>query len=89
MMGAPINDFLSGITVCGCWAAAAFFLRYWRDTRDRLFVFLAVGLVVLSLNWVALEIVRPVAETRHYFYLIRLIAFACIIGGIWDKNRAR
>lgn len=88
-MGSPLNDFLSGITVCSCWGAAVFFLRYWRDTRDRLFLLFAIGLFVLSLNWVALEIVRPVAETRHYFYVIRLIAFACIVAGIWDKNRGR
>ncbi|HWK10405.1 MAG TPA: DUF5985 family protein [Vicinamibacterales bacterium] len=88
-MGSPLNDFLSGITVCSCWGAAVFFLRYWRDTRDRLFLLFAIGLFVLSLNWVALEIVRPVAETRHYFYVIRLIAFGCMVAGIWDKNRGR
>jgi uncharacterized membrane protein len=88
-MGTPFNHFLSGITVCSCWGAAVFFLRYWRDTGDRLFLLFAVGLFVLSLNWVALEIVQPVAETRHYFYVIRLVAFACIIAAIWDKNRRR
>jgi len=88
-MGTPLNHFLSGFTVCGCWGAAVFFLRYWRDTRDRLFLLFAIGMFVLSLNWVALEIVQPVAETRHLFYVIRLVAFACIIAGVWDKNRRR
>jgi hypothetical protein len=88
-MGSGFNDFLAGITVCGCWGAAVFFLRYWRETRDRLFLLFAIGMFVLSLNWVVLEVGRPVAGTRHYFYVIRLVAFACIIAGIWDKNRAR
>ena len=88
-MGSGVLDFLSGVTVCGCWGAAVFFLRYWRDTRDRLFVFLALGFIVLSMNWVALEIAHPVTETRYYFYVFRLVAFACIIAGIWDKNRRR
>jgi hypothetical protein len=86
-MGSALNDFLTGMAVCGCWGATVFFLRFWRVTRDRLFLFFAVGLFVLSLNWIALEIVQPVAETRHYFYVIRLFAFGCIIAGIWDKNR--
>ena len=86
-MGSGLNDFLTGIAVCGCWGAAVFFLRYWRETRDRLFVLFAIGLFMLSLNWVALVIIHPVAETQHYFYIIRLIAFACLIAGVWDKNR--
>ena len=88
-MGSPLNDFFAGITVCSCWGAAVFFLRYWRETRDRLFALFAIGMFVLSLNWVALELANPVQETRHYFYVIRLVAFACIIAGIWDKNRRR
>jgi hypothetical protein len=88
-MGSPLHHFLSGITACACCGAAVFFLRFWRDTRDRFFLLFAAGLFVLSLNWVALEIAHPVAETRHYFYVIRLIAFACLIAGIWDKNRRR
>lgn len=68
--------------------ASLFFLRYWKASGDRLFVFFAMAFAMLTVNWLALTVVDPAFEARHLIYLIRLAAFIVIIVGIADKNRA-
>lgn len=82
-----MNDFLTGIATCGSWGIAAYFLRFWVDTRDRFFVLFAAAFLILSVNWLLLAILDPTAETRPFFYLLRLAAFGLIIAAVWDKNR--
>jgi Family of unknown function (DUF5985) len=84
-----MHDFLAGMITAGCWAVGLMFLRLWRDSGDRLFAMFGAAFWVLALNWMALAIVTPAAETQHVFYLIRLVAFGLIILGIIDKNRPR
>jgi hypothetical protein len=75
------------LTVAGL-VASLFFLRYWKVTGDRVFVFFAVAFALLAVNWFALSTVDPTFEPRHWIYLVRLAAFILIIVGIVDKNRA-
>jgi len=72
----------------GSWGAGVFFLRFWRQTRDRLFLFFALAFWILVADWTSRELVTPSDETRHYFFLLRLAAFVLIIAGIVDKNRS-
>lgn len=81
--------FLWGALVMASWVVGLLFLRLWKETRDRLFSTFALAFWVLSLNWVGLAIQDPSDETRHYFYIARLVAFSLIIWAIVDKNRAR
>ena len=81
-------DFLYGIVVCSCWGVTIFFLKYWRDTRDRFFLFFALAFAALSLNWLLLVVHHPPVESRHLFYVWRMIGFAFILAAIWEKNRA-
>jgi hypothetical protein len=67
--------------------AALFFLRSWRVTSDRLFLFFALAFFAMALNWVGIASVDPSLERVHYVYLFRLAAFALIIVGIVDKSR--
>ena len=84
-----MHNFLAGMITAACWAVGLLFLRLWRDSGDRLFAMFGAAFWVLSLNWIALAIVTPEAESRHVFYLIRLVAFMLIILAIVDKNRPR
>jgi len=79
--------FLWGALAASCWAAGLHFLRFWKDSRDRLFVFFFLAFWVLSLNWLGLALIDEPTETRHYVYAVRLVAFMLIIAGIIDKNR--
>lgn len=66
---------------------AFFFLRFWRRTRDRLFLYFSAAFFVLT----AERIVRATMETETdwapYVYSVRLLAFILIIVAIVDKNR--
>ena len=83
----PINAFLMGVIAAGCWVAAVFFLRFWRETRDRLFAMFAAAFALLGLTRVALVFVH--AENNEYVYWARLAAFVLILVAIVDKNRPR
>jgi uncharacterized membrane protein HdeD (DUF308 family) len=66
-----------------------FFLRSWRDTRDRFFLYFALAFVVEGINRVALGLTDPSQESEPYFYLVRLFSFVLILAAIVDKNRKR
>jgi hypothetical protein len=80
-------SFLSGATAMGFVVAGFFFLRFWRDTSDRLFAMFALAMWSLGLSWVMVALVHTTAESRHYLYFIRLVAFGLIIAAVIDKNR--
>jgi hypothetical protein len=81
-------DFLWSATAMGCWVIAGFFIRFWKDTRDRLFLIFSTAFVVFGLNWALLIVVNPPDESRHLLFLLRLVAFVLLLAGIIDKNRS-
>jgi len=82
-----MHPFLYGALTMAGITAALMFARFWRMTRDRLFLFFALGFFVFAVNWVALAMTDPTSEHRYFLFLLRLVAFGCIIFGIVDKNR--
>ena len=42
---------IHGALVLACLACALFFLRFWTESRDRLFAFFALAFTVLGINW--------------------------------------
>lgn len=82
-----LNYFVQGAAAMACAVASLFFLRYWRATRDRFFLFFLAAFFAFALNWVGLAVVQPSHESTHWFYLLRLVAFVLIIAAIVDKNR--
>lgn len=81
--------FLQAVSATGAWVAGLFFLRFWRESGDRLFAFFAAAFWLLALSWALLALISPTEETRPYIYAIRLVAFLLIIGGIVEKNRSQ
>ncbi|HEY6138784.1 MAG TPA: DUF5985 family protein [Thermoanaerobaculia bacterium] len=75
--------FLSGALTMAYAVAALFFLRFWRDSRDRLFGFFSAAFWLLSVQR-AIVTLCDVGET---IYLLRALAFLLIIIAIVDKNR--
>jgi hypothetical protein len=71
------------------WIAGLFFVRFWRNTGDRLFLFFGFAFWLLALSWLVLAVLDPTDETRPYVYAIRLVAFVLIIVATIDKNRPR
>jgi hypothetical protein len=80
---------LSGVLLSGYAIAALFFLRFWRDTRDRLFVFFAIAFCLLAIQRAALGWALWSGRETVVYYALRLAAFVLILIGIVDKNRVR
>jgi uncharacterized membrane protein len=81
-------DFLSGAVTLGFVVAGLFFLRFWRKTRDPLFVAFAFAFWLLGLAQALLALANIPLEERSWVYLIRLSAFTLILFAIARKNRA-
>lgn len=79
---------LSGAIVAAYLVAGLFFLRYWHDSRDRLFLTFAAAFGLLGLQRVALVAYGSASEEAIWLYVVRLAAFALILWAIVDKNRA-
>jgi uncharacterized protein DUF5985 len=79
--------FIQGAVAMGCAVAAFFFLRFWRQSRDALFLSFAAAFALLSLSYVLLGTVAFATEWRVYVFVVRLLAFCLILYGIFDKNR--
>lgn len=79
--------FLQAVAATGAWAAGLVFMRFWRESQDRLFAFFGAAFWLLALSWALLGWFSPDEEARPYIYAIRLVAFLLIIGGMIDKNR--
>lgn len=80
--------FLSGAVVFGFLMAALFFLRFWKKTRDELFLAFASAFLLLGIGQVAILLADNYLEDRAWAYLPRLVAFLIIIFAILRKNRA-
>lgn len=81
-------DFLSGAITLGFLVAALFFLRFWRKTRDGLFLAFAMSFALLGIGQGVQALANIPQEERSYIYLIRLAAFTIILIAIFRKNRA-
>jgi hypothetical protein len=79
---------LQGISSMGAYASSLFFFRFWRDSRDSLFVCFGTAFLLLGVCWTLLALTAPAEDTRPYVYGLRLVAFALIIAGTVLKNRS-
>lgn len=82
-----MEEFMMGASAMACAAAALFFLRFWRDTRDRLFAIFAASFGLLSLSRLGLVLSEKPLEGHTWLYWLRLAAFLLILVAIADKNR--
>jgi len=82
-----LYDFLSGAVALGFAVCALFFLRFWRRTREELFLAFALAFLLLGIGQTILALANIPTEERGSVYLIRLAAFLLILVAIYRKNR--
>jgi hypothetical protein len=87
-MLATLKPFLAGAILMGCWAVALFFFRFFKQTRDRLFIWFAMAFFLLGAERL-LIFLNPSPDAGWSVYLVRLLAFLLIAFGIINKNRAK
>jgi hypothetical protein len=85
-VNASLAPFLSGALALGQLVVALFFLRYWRDSRDRLFLFFAGCFGLLALQRTILALSPSTVNLELPSYGLRLVAFLLILVAIADKN---
>jgi peptidoglycan/LPS O-acetylase OafA/YrhL len=84
-----VIEFMSGALTLGFVVAALFFLRFWRRTRDRLFLAFAIAFGLLALNQALAQWLGAADERVGYTYLLRVIGFVLILAAVVDKNVSR
>lgn len=82
-----IEGFLLGVIVTTSLIAAGFFWRFWRQTRDTLFLAFAAAFLIEGINRLTFLWIDNPNEGRPAIYLVRLVAFLLILGAIFLKNR--
>jgi hypothetical protein len=82
----PIEDLLLGAISMVCFTVSLFFLRFWKTTRDRFFLFLAASFLVEGVERIAMAVIPHSNEDEPLFYLIRLLSFGILLYGIAEKN---
>lgn len=87
-MSMTLLNFISGAIAFGFLVCGLFFLRFWRRTRDPLFMAFALAFALLGIGQAVLALANIPTEERGSLFLIRLSAFALILFAILRKNRA-
>jgi len=82
-----VEGFLLGVIVTASLTAAGFFWRFYRQTRDNLFLAFAAAFAIEGINRMAFLVLDNPSEGSPIIYMVRLVAFLFILGAIVAKNR--
>lgn len=82
-----VVHFLYGSVAMGCAVLAVLFLRFWRQSRDQLFVWFSCAFTMLGVSYILLGTIAFATEWRVSIFVVRLLAFCLILYGIVAKNR--
>ncbi|MDC8012811.1 DUF5985 family protein [Tahibacter soli] len=82
-------DFTTGAIAMASFVAGLVFLRFFRRTRDRIFVFFVAAFWLDAAGRTLEVALRLSDENDALVYLVRLVAYGLILAAILDKNRPR
>lgn len=84
-----MNDLLAGAIAMASIVIGLFFLRFWRNARDRFFLYFALSFFIEGAHRVYSSLGNIVREDTANHYLIRLLAYGLILWAILEKNWPR
>jgi hypothetical protein len=84
-----MQQMMTGAIAVGWLIAGLFFLRFWRQTHDRFFLWFALSFWLESANRIAIGFVGSTSEANPGVYGLRVVAYGLILLAIWQKNRPR
>jgi hypothetical protein len=82
-------DFFSGVITAGFVVCSVFFLRFWSQTKESLFLAFALTFALLAIAQAWLVFAGLPREEHSNIYLLRLLAFSILIFAILRKNLGR
>jgi hypothetical protein len=82
-----IEGFLLGVIVTTMLVAGGYFLKFWLQTRDPLFLGFAAAFIIEGLNRTAFLFIDASAGDNPAIYSIRLLTYLLILTAIAYKNR--
>ena len=82
------EGFLLGVVVAASLVATAFFLKFWRQTRDLLFLGFGAAFTIEGVNRLAFLFLDHPNEGNPVIYTVRLFSYLLILAAIVNKNRA-
>ena len=80
------EGFLLGVISTCSVLAGIFFLKFWRRTRDTLFLAFGIAFLVEGINRAVLLDLADPSNARSLTYIVRLLASLIILAGILHKN---
>ncbi|MDB5491613.1 MAG: hypothetical protein JWO78_1462 [Micavibrio sp.] len=91
MLSLNIKCMILGAIIFADCAASLFFLRFWKTTRDRFFLFFAMSFLLDAVSRLFLSVTDSVTDMTNtdyapLVYTIRLFSFLLIIFAIVQKN---
>ena len=84
-----MNPLMSGAIAMGSFVIALCFLRFWRTTSDRFFLYFALSFLIEGAHRVYSSVEAVQSENSPLHYLIRLAAYLLILWAIYEKNFPR
>lgn len=87
MLAVRFAPFLLGGIVMASVAVAVFFARFYRETREVLFLCFAAAFAVEAISRTVLAFQVAPNEASPSLYILRAFAYSLILVGIYQKNR--
>jgi hypothetical protein len=82
-----LKEWLLGAITLGTSMAGLFFLRFWKTSGDRLFLFFALAFFMEVVSRISMALSVVSSEEDPSIYLLRFISYGLIAWAIIDKNR--
>jgi hypothetical protein len=81
------TTFIHGMLTLACFAIGLKFLKFWRVSGDRFFLWFTSAFWVFAIGWTMRAFTPSMGEQAYLIFLPRLAGFLLIIAAIIDKNR--
>ena len=79
-------DLITGMIAMGSLIIGLFFLRFWRNTKDRFFLYFALSFGIEGVHRIVTTMTFDEHEDSPLHYLVRLLAYGLILWAILEKN---
>jgi hypothetical protein len=82
-----LTHVLLGALIMGDVIASLFFVRFWKMTGDRFFLFFSASFVAMAVSRVVVDEDVPPFGLETMGYIMRILSYLFIVAGILYKNR--